>query len=303
MVFKVLCVWRLRHERLIPVCYCGGDRGVIAWHSCVSHSGGNRWWPARWRSIKRQDGGDCSWPGDSAWRSSPCSLPFQVLMRAIALSVWLFLNLGFFGMCGYIYLLWAQNWRSNTRRVYDLTPKSSYDPKDPVIFYEPVDKRNKSMMKRKWHEETHPRITSVAKTRKRKCDGDACDEKLQALKNEVLLQMRRVLHDESSVFKTDNPYHVAYRGQRAPLAGFSSSEVRCRLRGAGLRTLTRQDPPFDHLPLGALLGDGDVFRGRRFGSCAVVSNAAALLDSRSGPIIGIPLRLSHSTDCQVDGAD
>lgn len=31
-------------------------------------------------------------------------------MKAIAVSVWIFINLVFFGMCGYIYLLWSQYW-------------------------------------------------------------------------------------------------------------------------------------------------------------------------------------------------
>lgn len=37
-------------------------------------------------------------------------------MRAIAVSVWIFINLVFFGMCGYIYLLWSQYWHYITRR-------------------------------------------------------------------------------------------------------------------------------------------------------------------------------------------
>lgn len=201
-------------------------------------------------------------------------------MRAIALSVWLFLNLGFFGMCGYIYIIWAQNLRSSVRRVYDLTPKSTYNPNDPVVFYESP----KSAGKQKRADRT-PRTTLV-KTRRPKCEGDTCDGKLQALKNEVLLQMRRVLHDESSVFKTDNPYRVTYQGSRAPLAGHSRQDIRCRIKAAGLRTLTKSDSPFDRLPLGPLLGNGDVFQGRHFASCAVISNAASLLDSRSGPLIG-----------------
>lgn len=32
-------------------------------------------------------------------------------MRAIAVSVWIFINLVFLGMCGYIYLLWSQYWQ------------------------------------------------------------------------------------------------------------------------------------------------------------------------------------------------
>jgi hypothetical protein len=32
-------------------------------------------------------------------------------MRAIAVSLWIFINLVFVGMCGYIYLLWSQYWQ------------------------------------------------------------------------------------------------------------------------------------------------------------------------------------------------
>jgi len=204
----------------------------------------------------------------------------QHLMRAVALSVWLFLNLGFFGMCGYIYLLWAQNWRANYSRLNQLSQKPLYNPKDPIVFFETVN-HTRGLAKRN---ET-PR-TQTRKTRKRKCRGEMCDEKLQAVKNDILLQMRRVLHDESSVFKTDNPYHVDYRGPRDLSAGLSSENVLCRLRSAGLRTLNRFDSPFNHIPLGDLLDDGKVFRRRAYDSCAIVSNAGSLLESRLGPLIG-----------------
>jgi len=37
-------------------------------------------------------------------------------MRAVALSVWLFMNLVFLGMCGYMYLLWRQYWLHSERQ-------------------------------------------------------------------------------------------------------------------------------------------------------------------------------------------
>jgi hypothetical protein len=42
-------------------------------------------------------------------------------MRAIAVSVWIFVNLVFLGMCGYIYLLWSQYWQYVERQQEHMT--------------------------------------------------------------------------------------------------------------------------------------------------------------------------------------
>lgn len=52
-------------------------------------------------------------------------------MRAVAISVWLFINLVFLGMCGYMYLLWRQYWlhaeRQRLRLSVPTAPAYPYD--------------------------------------------------------------------------------------------------------------------------------------------------------------------------------
>lgn len=44
-------------------------------------------------------------------------------MKAAAMSVWVFINLLFFGMCGYLYLIWSQYWMYiEKQRLFSKTP-------------------------------------------------------------------------------------------------------------------------------------------------------------------------------------
>lgn len=44
-------------------------------------------------------------------------------MRAAAMSVWVFINLLFFGMCGYLYLIWSQYWMYiEKQRLFSTSP-------------------------------------------------------------------------------------------------------------------------------------------------------------------------------------
>lgn len=52
-------------------------------------------------------------------------------MRALAVSIWVFINLVFFGMCGYMYLLWSQYWINKERQSESST--SVYDQQ--IYFY------------------------------------------------------------------------------------------------------------------------------------------------------------------------
>lgn len=46
-------------------------------------------------------------------------------MRAAAMSVWVFINLLFFGMCGYLYLIWSQYWMYiEKQRLFNKSPDS-----------------------------------------------------------------------------------------------------------------------------------------------------------------------------------
>lgn len=52
-------------------------------------------------------------------------------MRALVVSIWVFINLVFFGMCGYMYLLWSQYWMYMERQTEGTT--SIYDQQ--IYFY------------------------------------------------------------------------------------------------------------------------------------------------------------------------
>lgn len=52
-------------------------------------------------------------------------------MRALVVSIWVFINLVFFGMCGYMYLLWSQYWMYMERQTEATT--SIYDQQ--IYFY------------------------------------------------------------------------------------------------------------------------------------------------------------------------
>lgn len=52
-------------------------------------------------------------------------------MRALVVSIWVFINLVFFGMCGYMYLLWSQYWMYMERQSETTT--STYDQQ--IYFY------------------------------------------------------------------------------------------------------------------------------------------------------------------------
>lgn len=52
-------------------------------------------------------------------------------MRALVVSIWVFINLVFFGMCGYMYLLWSQYWMYIERQTETTT--SIYDQQ--IYFY------------------------------------------------------------------------------------------------------------------------------------------------------------------------
>ena len=61
-------------------------------------------------------------------------------MRAIAVSLWIFINLVFVGMCGYIYLLWSQYWQYVERQQEHMaelmnTARSSGGGSSQIFYY------------------------------------------------------------------------------------------------------------------------------------------------------------------------
>lgn len=162
-------------------------------------------------------------------------------MRAVVVSIWVFVNLVILGMCGYVYLLWSQYWlyleRQNqniitTRNIYDQQiyyynhgyPNET-KAQNSIVSHN-VSSSSSSMNSRKKHttreiknntvvtlvKNSKPRFPNLQNkqiqldTDKFKCTSNdtnlQCDTKTLTFKNELLYELRRVFNDESNVFKS-----------------------------------------------------------------------------------------------------
>lgn len=64
-------------------------------------------------------------------------------MKAAAMSVWVFINLLCFGMCGYLYLIWSQYWMYiEKQRLFNKAPETSH--KTSLTFQEKYSEYSKS---------------------------------------------------------------------------------------------------------------------------------------------------------------
>lgn len=243
-------------------------------------------------------------------------------MRAIAVSVWIFINLVFFGMCGYIYLLWSQYWHyiSKHQQHYEDIKK----PDQPLVEYfqdpgpisehfkPPIydkdwkqnDKSTQGVIKRK----NKPRFTKLRLTDSPSVETNCvtnCDKKstrLSSFKNQLIVRLRRVLHEESNVFKSrqDNPYSVTYSGAREQIAGSSPQKLVCDLQRAlpHVRTVSGQEKPFLNTEFGESIPKRPLFElNEKYNNCAIVSNSGALNGSKLGQLIDshdLVLRFNHA---------
>lgn len=58
-------------------------------------------------------------------------------MKAAAISVWIFINLLCFGMCGYLYLIWSQYWMSiEKQRLFNKSQETAQKPSLSGISYQ-----------------------------------------------------------------------------------------------------------------------------------------------------------------------
>ncbi|XP_014271557.1 beta-galactoside alpha-2,6-sialyltransferase 1 isoform X1 [Halyomorpha halys] len=238
-------------------------------------------------------------------------------MRAVAVSVWIFINLVFFGMCGYIYLLWSQYWHYISRRQQQEQAQVKVDNR-PLVDYYQSSEQEQTLMEILHLQREAMRVQTTKDYRRRSrprfrghgghkfssnchnCD-EATAKRLSAFKNRLIIRLRSVLHDESNVFKSkqDNPYNVQYHGlQRS--SNIPRDQLLCRLREIlpSVPTITGKEPAFSDRPLEYAVPNRPLLGPQeRFSSCAIVSNAGALNSSGLGRIIDsheLVLRFNHA---------
>lgn len=250
---------------------------------------------------------------------SDTSSPEELKMRAIAWSVWVFINLVFLSMCGFFYILCSQYWGYVERRhayMDSYTKKHSSTHQHHIQYYTESDNhsdhvkvagdtqnmlgypgrkvRQSPLAKDRFHsshlEERKAKLAEF-ESKAKKVENKLM-EKISKHKSQLMIQLRRVLHDESSVFKArgngSNPYNVEYSGPRGAYDRKSARELVCALKKKGLvKTVLPEDEPFKsmglakHFPKGSMFKDDQIFQ-----SCAVVSSAGSLYGSDLGRMIG-----------------
>lgn len=234
-------------------------------------------------------------------------------MRALVLSIWVFINLVFFGMCGYMYLLWSQYWLELEKQVqptqfnYD---QQIYYYNRGYILNDTSKSHNFTENKRIKHSTKENNSITIIKNSKprfpnlqnkefevdtkeytctEKDSTKECDKKILDYKENILKELRRVFTDETNILKAgvESRYNVQYKGNRGNYMNKNSKEILCELKRVTLKTLTKADVHVkwsylrDHLPKRSL------FDGRNsYNSCAIVASAGSLKNSNLGNIIG-----------------
>uniref|UniRef100_A0A1B6CPZ8 beta-galactoside alpha-(2,6)-sialyltransferase n=1 Tax=Clastoptera arizonana TaxID=38151 RepID=A0A1B6CPZ8_9HEMI len=240
-------------------------------------------------------------------------------MKAIAVSVWIFINLVFFGMCGYIYLLWSQYWLyiSRQKQHQDELVRRSDTPlvdyfQEPIVFNEQLNQpisgnelryKKTTLFKRK----NKPRFARVQLTepptyRKNcsKCKNNL--NRLSTFKDQLVVRFRQVLHEESNVFisKKDNPYGVKFSGRKIQADGKKPKTLICDLKQVlpKVNTISGFQTPFIGTDLGRLIPRNKLFsQNEHYNNCAIITNSGAFTGSRLGPLIDnhdLVLRFNHA---------
>lgn len=235
-------------------------------------------------------------------------------MRAIDITIWIFVNLVVLGMGGYIYLIWSQyKLYLEKENPSALTTKNIYDQQ--IYYYNRGflnDTRlsNERKRRKQIRETKNESITVVKNSKPRfpnlqmkeleldtdrfKCfkedDHDTCAEKTISFKTELLYELRRVFSDESNVFKsgveTQNPYNVNFKGKKGNFMDKTAQELLCELKDVVVRSVLKNDSPFDVLDIGKFFPRKGLFEKKHFNSCAIISSAGSLKNSSLGTLIG-----------------
>lgn len=240
-------------------------------------------------------------------------------MRALVVSIWVFINLVFFGMCGYMYLLWSQYWMFIERQTGTTT--STYDQQ--IYYYNrgflPNDSNkshttNETKLRIKHSLKDNVTVTLIKNSKPRfpnlqgkdfeldtkkfvcfKNDSSkTCSKKSQEFKEKILKELRRVLEDEGHILKigAENPYNVQYEGTKGNFYDKTPKQITCELKKIQVKTLKKSDIDGGPSNLGDFLPKRNLFENRRFNSCAIVASAGALKDSYLGKKIGTDFILS-----------
>lgn len=110
--------------------------------------------------------------------------------------------------------------------------------------------------------------------------------KTSVFKDELLIELKKVLMDESNILKVgvENPYNVHYRGVRGNFGDKPPRTLLCQLKEIPLRTLQRSD--VGSHPLRDFLPKRGLFENKSFNSCAIIASAGGLKNSNLGKFIG-----------------
>jgi hypothetical protein len=130
--------------------------------------------------------------------------------------------------------------------------------------------------------------------------------RILAYKSQLVVHLRRVLLEESSVFKAhgegNNPYNVHFVGPRSSYVGKSVHELVCSLRKkvGTIRTINGLDEPFKGQGLRELFPKAPIFTAK-YNTCAIVTNAGSLFGSGLGSFVGELVCIVHCNKCAFCG--
>lgn len=252
------------------------------------------------------------------------------------MSVWVFINLLCFGMCGYLYLIWSQYWMYIERqRLFNKSPStpqraatltgqdlymekySSNTPSNNTQL-NTARKNRRSAIGSYWSgsgltqaktssppgrpsnnivrkTQGSPRFPNIHKpvleldSDRYMCDDyltPTCDSQTAEFKQMLLKEFHRVLMADSKVYRSglesQNHYDVKY--ENVNRKEHTKEDILCALKRVAVQTVTAKDEPFARL--GFRIPPNPLQENKVFNTCAVVTNAGALLGSRLGEFIG-----------------
>ncbi|KAF7287186.1 hypothetical protein GWI33_002551 [Rhynchophorus ferrugineus] len=240
-------------------------------------------------------------------------------MRCFTITITIFINLMFFAICSYMYLLWSQYWTYQNKNDF---ATSTYDQQIYLYNrgYLPEETNNKSNIAklRSKHalreniiyvNNSRPRIPGIPKdileldTNKYVCFKNEthllCREKNKKFRNKLLTELENTFFEQSHVLRyggRNNTYNVHYVGPKENFRNKPANQVLCELMNTKLETLKRSDIDASE-PIKSSMPKRAFFENKHFNSCVVVASSGALKDSNLGRFIDshdIVLRFNHA---------